>query len=422
MPQKTLAQYPASFLKEIEHEWFSPSYSIFRKRHPGPSPSLTVPELRRLLNDVFFASLRPDEGRYVHFGFVLTSTISDLTNLSGSSWRITRLTRPLACTTANFARLAATTGANRYLVVATAPRLAIVGIGQPTSQATFLSPDNFPRLSVEGPGHLIFWRGAKPVIRYRDGQKTSLRNDFFSLSVTFECRSNIDAAMYGRPLSQDRETGAADSALQSLVNAVRTTEHGGILAVLPPSQKTPPSLLAACRHRLGKLQVGRSYVEAYDNGNLWNQEENKRLVKRRGKYEMVGTPSQAELEFAEHAKILSARIEYEVSLVGGISVVDGAVILGANLDVLGFGCKLPVKPKQPVRCLQPSSGSRHNLFSDYDLASKGTRHTAAASFAQQYKGGLGLIVSADGPAGCFLWHPSQGRVVFWPVTATPLRK
>jgi hypothetical protein len=92
------------------------------------------------------------------------------------------------------------------------------------------------------------------------------------------------------------------------------------------------------------------------------------------------------------------------------TAVDGAVLLSHSLQVLGFGVKLPVPRILPNVVQVGSDGA---IGGRGPIEGRGTRHAAAASFADEHPDGVAFIVSQDGDAAVF---QRMGEcVVYWPL-------
>lgn len=106
-----------------------------------------------------------------------------------------------------------------------------------------------------------------------------------------------------------------------------------------------------------------------------------------------------------------------VSFVAELAALDGAVVLGPDLGVLGFGVKLDTHhppPLSEVRLCLDHTASRSVEFGFGHL---GTRHKSAIAFAHQHPRTVVLVVSGDGVVTSML-RPSPGKaLLIWrPVT------
>jgi len=93
-----------------------------------------------------------------------------------------------------------------------------------------------------------------------------------------------------------------------------------------------------------------------------------------------------------------------------MAAVDGALVLGTNLEVIAFGARLSssVQPGFAVhRALDPI-GQESELF---DLSRLGTRHNSAAAVAIACPTSMVFVASEDGTASVFKRH--RDRLLVW---------
>jgi hypothetical protein len=112
------------------------------------------------------------------------------------------------------------------------------------------------------------------------------------------------------------------------------------------------------------------------------------------------------------------RPEWQESLVrtvhgiGGLTAVDGAVILTASYEVLAFGAKIVRKSGSPqveqVMVTEPIEGAEPSFVDPAQLG--GTRHLSAAQFVHDQRESVALVASQDGRFTVFVWSPREGMV------------
>ena len=101
-----------------------------------------------------------------------------------------------------------------------------------------------------------------------------------------------------------------------------------------------------------------------------------------------------------------------IAAVGGLTAVDGAVVLNTRYEVLGFGAKIvrrtgaaPVEQvilTEPIRGVQPSAVHPDQLG--------GTRHLSAAQFVSDQHESVAMVASQDGRFTVFEWSDSERMV------------
>jgi hypothetical protein len=170
----------------------------------------------------------------------------------------------------------------------------------------------------------------------------------------------------------------------AIISEMSRLGHGGILAVLGP-EDTGEAFLSESRVLAPPVPFGkivRTQRDATDHISHLYREKDVQL-------------SQARQQIVR------------------LTFVDGAVLLSHSLDVLAFGVKLPTttanKSLPEVRSVT-GDGVPGNIWS---LEARGTRHRAAAVFAETHPKGLAFIVSQDGDAAVF--QKLQDKVVYWPL-------
>jgi len=101
-----------------------------------------------------------------------------------------------------------------------------------------------------------------------------------------------------------------------------------------------------------------------------------------------------------------------IAAVGGLTAVDGAVVLNTRYEVLGFGAKIVRKSgsptveqvilSEPVRDAKPSAVHPDQLG--------GTRHLSAAQFVNDQHDAVAMVASQDGHFTVFEWSECEHMV------------
>jgi hypothetical protein len=101
-----------------------------------------------------------------------------------------------------------------------------------------------------------------------------------------------------------------------------------------------------------------------------------------------------------------------VNGIGGLTAVDGAVILTASYEVLAFGAKIVRKAGslqvEQVTVTEPIEGVEPSLVDPTQLG--GTRHLSAAQFVHDQREAVALVASQDGRFTVFAWSPRERMV------------
>jgi len=105
--------------------------------------------------------------------------------------------------------------------------------------------------------------------------------------------------------------------------------------------------------------------------------------------------------------------------IGGLTAVDGAVVLSDRWDVLAFGAKIGRTESGPfveeVLVREPIVGHAPVTVHPSELG--GTRHLSAAQFVHEQRDSLALVASQDGRFTVFGWSQRAGMVHAYRVEA-----
>ncbi len=101
-----------------------------------------------------------------------------------------------------------------------------------------------------------------------------------------------------------------------------------------------------------------------------------------------------------------------VSALAGLTAVDGATILTADYELLGFGAKIARRKGSPqvaqVTITEPIAGGIAEVIEPAQLG--GTRHLSAAQFVHDQRDAIALVASQDGRFTVFAWSPCEKMV------------
>jgi len=168
-------------------------------------------------------------------------------------------------------------------------------------------------------------------------------------------------------LGFDPASGKADNVLLPLALSMRAHGHGGSLLVVPHSSSawrksivSVPYTVAPPFSKLGELVRGGSRDGAFKDAT---------------------------------------------DAIGGLTAVDGAVVLSDRWDVLAFGAKIGRTESGPfveqVLVREPILG--HTPVTVHASELGGTRHLSAAQFIHEQRDSLALVASQDGRFTVFGW-------------------
>ena len=129
-------------------------------------------------------------------------------------------------------------------------------------------------------------------------------------------------------------------------------------------------------------------------------------------------------QFSALADLLRQKVKYEdrreweidlrraVDMIGGLTAVDGATVINDQYEVLAFGAKI-ARPegRPPVDkwvITEPIIGNVPVIVRSTEHG--GTRHLSAAQFVQDQRDSLSLVASQDGRFTVFAWSPCEEMV------------
>ena len=330
-----------------------------------------APSIERIINAAFWASLRREEGRSPKISIALLSQERAGTSL--------QMERHLPLDPDTLVRLApAVERPGIHLGVWRGRNgggeLEIWG-------ATRTIPPLCMVLEVVEPGLLVIkHRRADPDGKFAnvavlEGDQVKIVDGEGTLAS--ECPDFVT-----RLLGFDPGSGTSDSVLLPLALSMRAHRHGGSLLVVPEgSEKWRESILWPV-----------PYAVAPPFSKLG---------------ELVGSGARDE------------RFREAIDAIGGLTAVDGAVVLSDRWNVLAFGAKIGrregVTSVEEVLVREPIMGQQPFTIKPSELG--GTRHFSAAQFVHEQRDALALVASQDGKFTVFGWSTCDERVNAYRVEA-----
>lgn len=365
---------------------------------------VTDDELARLLTTVFFAGLETYEGEHNPIGVAfLGRSSTDFVIAEGAAggalplyqWKILRFASPRPFATHELVKLGVSGTDHRiYSAVGVLDdgRLAIMGLAREGFNG---GPDPFIKIVASRPGCLSIRSGRDLVIEYERG---SIR--------AFDEEDEHSSGPFHRGLEAiARSAGVDDDVVPHYLDAVAFLVHeivahgrGGILIISAdelasvaesaPYGMVPDSSLAGLLRlawRAGRTARGR-------------ESEN---------------PAFGQL--LRNAFLTEA--ERVVEEFGRLTAIDGAVLLNRDLALVAFGLILPVGGQIAVT---EGKSAEDGSAQAIDFGSRGTRHRASATYAQEHPGSVVFVASEDGQVSCMfrerldmpvrLWHLAAGKL------------
>lgn len=336
-------------------------------------PVPTTGELAHMVTAVFWASILPDEHRFLRPSLVYAP-------LYATQDQVT-LKRPVTLTAEALAKLAPAQPQGSHFWVRKGPleELQLFAVTQ--------SPPAGIILRVEGPGQVVvqvlYWNVA--ALRRRtfidltrrldDGRTVGVGID--ELEIVLGGLAETAAAERGRR----RVLGKV---LSRILAGMRAHEHGGTIIVVP----------AADGDESWRASLDQSWIELADAPSLRGQLE--KLAEMSSEWD-VGQHMASDHEFLRIVRTIAR-----------LTAVDGATILDDHGRILGFGAKIRMPSTMP-ECALPMtqtlwgelarSRPREVVWGELG----GTRHLSAALFVAQNPRAIALVCSMDGPTKILAW-------------------
>lgn len=129
-------------------------------------------------------------------------------------------------------------------------------------------------------------------------------------------------------------------------------------------------------------------------------------------------------QFSALANLLRQKVDYEdrrqwetelrraVDMIGGLTAVDGATVINDKYEVLAFGAKIARPDGRPPIdkwvITEPIVGNVPVVV--HSTTHGGTRHLSAAQFVNDQRDSLALVASQDGRFTVFAWSPCEDMV------------
>ncbi len=414
----TWESFPASGQATFVHfatgvwQWLSKQEAFGNCIHPRSPEQMT-----RLIAYAYHASLQVEEGRAVRFRLVFSPPQEQITLRFGKS---------LDYDVSSLVKIAPTIELhNLYLVVQPAPEdqdaLQIVGISNPefspqqgSDESPWFRDEMYQftklhalRVSAHGPGH----------IRMQTTQHYLF--DFYAGSIRFPV-SPLSIKRFGEMHS----AAARMSLTQQSAPADRVADFGGIKVTdgeqfqLQKFANLSLALWMKILDRVVRAKHGGSFVvvpTTFDPGLIAHKYE----LNSRAIIDAISERSSLQpdlfhesarkvkgISLAENAVKANRKLSEVEYLVASLASVDGAVIVGADLTILGFGATLkpgPDKDRQHEIVFAQHTGWKGLPEDRRALSLFGTRHTSAVHFCEDVPEAIAFVISQDGALRIF-WN------------------
>lgn len=357
-------------------------------------------QLERLLTTVFFAGLETYESerhpiRVLFLGRERTEVVVPSDTHAAAPiyrWKLLRFASPRPFASAELVKLAVAT-ANEWSYCAVCAsedgQLEVAGLAREGFDA---EGDPFLEVVSPKPGGLSLRNGRHLLLEYERGWVVEAGDDVVFSSGPMRDAIAIAARTAG---FEDEELPEYGDAVRALVRAMGAHGRGGILAIHPEEQPVLPEPASY------RTAVAASLASLLRLSRRIGQRTTAPPPSRRGS----DRPSLRATEPTFGDLLRNAFLgeaDRAIDDIGALTGIDGATILNCHLALMAFGVILPVSQPRVVTATAPAR--------PLDFGTTGTRHRAAATYADQHPGTIVFVASEDGPITCLV-RPFMGEHV-----------
>lgn len=275
----------------------------------------------------------------------------------------------------------------------------------------------FPSVHVRDPGRLAFYHDYRVLTEWRGREFYGPGLDVFESPVLIERFAAVRQRFVGDlgPDFLPTTLSAGDYSellhllalqfLRRIINLVRSSGHGGSIVIIPDGDATENILTqwVDCKYSVdtesGRMRFSRLLTQLLRRiGQLC--EPGATLAQA---WQVFLTGHDTELDALEESFFELAR------LYSDFMQVDGALILGDGLNLVGFGGEIRVG--QNVIYVEQAHDLEGKDRTRWEIQGDGTRHRSMYRLCAVEPGVFGVVISQDGTARLIVNH--EDNVVFW---------
>jgi hypothetical protein len=283
--------------------------------------------------------------------------------------------------------------------------LAITGLAR---EGFNTDTDPFLKIIATRPGCLSIRSGRDLLLGYERGVVLTGGENVVSAAGPVRRALEQTARMAG--LDDETVSDYLD-AVRSLVREMAAHGRGGILIVSPDQHphvaRSAPYRMALDSSLASLLRLAQRIVRKGSQGS-------------QPRPQIPGSAEAARLNPSASSDNVAfryllrnaflAETERVIREIGALTGIDGAILVNRELALIAFGVILPVgRPASIAEATDPEG--RH--LRGIDLASRGTRHRAAVTYAADNPGSVVFVASEDGHVSCMFRHSLRSDVILW---------
>lgn len=385
-------------IEKIIEVWSLDQAHPLRERVQSPLPPF--PQIKRVIEIAFLASLEREEGRPIRFALILVDPEigEKLSGVKRSQEYLLHLQTPLPLSVDSIAKLAPALDPG-ISAMAVGPsgkgdELIIWGVFtfSPTSHRFSDIPmwvygelayrPDFFTVYVNNAGSLLIARHHNQIGRILNGEFLPATPSPFTLKSLgrYIMDSILTHALYEK-YGQSYWRNYTDI-LELLLSEGTARGHGSIFVLLPPDN----------------LQE-KYYIPRF------------RFNEKIGIQVLLDQLLRDDLDVPTSIAVRKTVVE-RVKFLAQLGTIDGAVILTSEMELVCFGAMLSA-PQWSGPIITGPDGLGEGGGEGIDQARLGTRHNSAFSFASKYEGSLVFIISQDGPVRAVVLGENN-TLLYWP--------
>lgn len=422
----TKHMFPGDLAKQVQEGWGN-----FVAGDYTP-PSLPTPsQLEEILEVAYLVGLETDEGRALRFMVCCTAegTRPQQQNVGVSveSWAFSE---PRKFNVEELRRLSASADLDSCAIwvtfsVGSESRISInglVNLGRSWAVARNAFSFNYEPLlhamniRVLGPGRLHVYEGKYCIWKLGSGiiqdiNERPMMLDLLGIHSLLskghnEVRSLIDEPENEYPKEWHTfEFTAYSNAILAVVNSIQLNRHGGALILKGIGSDPISKGLVKPKYR---LDPGDNHLQVRFVNSM-NMRHRSGDLYWRSQWGPGPQPADSEMQIANwEFEDAQRKVAQACNLIGGMASTDGAVVMGADLTVDGFGAEIVLDKVGPAKATRVTNPMADDQSDEFDSESKGMRHRSAIRLCAAEPNLCVFVVSQDGGVS-LIW--SRDRVV-----------
>ena len=417
--------FPDDLAQQVIDRW--ETFAFRQAAPPLPSPA----DLRRILETAFFASLEREEGRPLRFVLCCSPDVGVLRDGFGETVPAVPLEMPRPLNVGSIRALAPAVNPVNAAMLVRFPHeggqtsecdiAGILHVGENVSRARsgrsfYYRPAPYAlTIEVADAGELHVYQGGARLISMKAGHLHNLISysaleflpiNHILMSGDRELRPRFVPPKH-EPVrdTSDFEWTALLNTVLCIVNAVKGHGHGGTVLLVAPG--TESSLPVRTKFELQPQEslLDDRFVEFVNTRHL--------LIEARAtqiKTDGLISEEQALFHLQNAAFAAEEDLVGAAEVVAGLTAVDGALVLAADLRALGFGAEIVLDAAEPVIAYEMMGQAQApESWPTVDSESFGMRHRSALRCVGVTEHMAAFVVSQDGQVSLF-WK-QDGRVL-----------